>query len=101
MLYYRQKENGYKQEIDDDSKTIMVDAICYFNYCNSYWSRIFCIPIFDTTLFNFVFVHLFFKDICHNLTQLFSFFFSLLMMKCILGQTSHLLKMKLCHYINR
>jgi len=39
MLYYRQKENGYKQEIDDDSKTIMVDAICYINYCNSYWTR--------------------------------------------------------------
>ncbi len=23
MLYYRQKENGYKEEVDDDSKKIM------------------------------------------------------------------------------
>ena len=43
MLYYRQKENGYKQEVDDDSKTIMADAICYINYCNSYWTGIFCL----------------------------------------------------------
>ena len=28
MLYYRQKENGYKEEVDDDSKKIMGDAIC-------------------------------------------------------------------------
>ena len=27
MFYYMQKENGYKQEADDDPKTIMVDAI--------------------------------------------------------------------------
>ena len=25
MLYYRQKENGYKEEVDDDSKKIMGD----------------------------------------------------------------------------
>ena len=27
MFYYCKKENGYKQEADDDPKTIMVDAI--------------------------------------------------------------------------
>ena len=27
MFYYMQKENGYKQETEDDPKTIMVDAI--------------------------------------------------------------------------
>lgn len=27
MFYYCEKENGYKQEADDDPKTIMVDAI--------------------------------------------------------------------------
>ena len=27
MFYYMQKENGYKQEAEDDPKTIMVDAI--------------------------------------------------------------------------
>lgn len=43
MLYYRQKENGYKQEIDDDSKTIMVDALCGIHYGDSYWVGIFCI----------------------------------------------------------
>ena len=37
MLYYRQKENGYKEEVDDDSKKIMGDAICCVDYCNSYW----------------------------------------------------------------
>ena len=29
---------------------------------------------FDTTLFNLVFVHLFFKDVCHDFTKLFSLF---------------------------
>ena len=32
MLYYRQKENGYKEEVDDDSKKIMGDAICCVDY---------------------------------------------------------------------
>jgi len=27
MFYYCKKENGYKQEAEDDPKTIMVDAI--------------------------------------------------------------------------
>ena len=27
MFYYMQKENGYKQEAEDDPKTIIVDAI--------------------------------------------------------------------------
>ena len=43
MLYYRQKENEYKQEVDNDSKKIMGDAICYIDYCNSYWTGIFCL----------------------------------------------------------
>ena len=33
MLYYRQKENEYKQEVDDDSKKIMDEDICsVYNY---------------------------------------------------------------------
>ena len=43
MLYYRQKENEYKQEVYDDSKKIMGDAIGYIDHCNSYWTGIFCL----------------------------------------------------------
>ena len=32
---------------------------------------------FNTTLLNLVFVHFFFKDACHDFTQLLAFFFSL------------------------
>ncbi|EEK09284.1 hypothetical protein STRSA0001_0748 [Streptococcus salivarius SK126] len=32
---------------------------------------------FHTTLLNLVFVHFFFKDGCHDFTQLLAFFFSL------------------------
>jgi len=48
MLYYRQKENEYKQEVDDDSKKIMGDAICCVDYCNSYWTG-FDKPFMTTT----------------------------------------------------
>ena len=41
MLYYRQKENGYKEEVDHDSKKIMDDALCGIDYCDSYRVGIF------------------------------------------------------------
>ena len=43
MLYYMQKENGYKQEVDDGSKKTMGYALCGIHYGDSYWVGIFCI----------------------------------------------------------
>lgn len=43
MLYYKQKESEYKQEVDHDSKKIMDDALCGIDYCDSYWTGIFCL----------------------------------------------------------
>ena len=36
-----------------------------------------CIPLIMAAIFSLVFVHFFFKDGCHDFTQLLAFFFSL------------------------